>query len=355
MTGELPGTPENRLAWALERLHFLGNRVEERERLAWEGPWWHRPEDGDAAACWAGWMGGAWDQRRVFEGLYLEHAERAFRSVLVARRVPSSAAHRAIEGLRESFFYRLMMPDDDGVPGWAELAARTLETAEGGPMEPLVAVLGGSQRRIAAVCASSRGSWRNNRARARRWPHPPGAGPAAGAQARRSGGTPRHPRAHRLRRPPLRLDLGLGGDRPRAPGRHHARPSPHPAHEGTRAWARAHMAGVGSSPLASFSRRQNLLPSLRQAHEGPRVDTLKAVCRSYPRLLSDLYAISCALMIERLSLFQSGWQCRRGLNGSQDLFSFASVTCISVSCTRDVPHGAHMFRPPRVWRKLRSS
>ncbi|MEL6342247.1 MAG: hypothetical protein AAFV53_03890, partial [Myxococcota bacterium] len=154
-------TPHHRLAWALAELDFYGWETERRERLAWqETPYCPSPEqDAEAATLWASWFSGnPWGLRERWEALFLSPTIRTFRGVCEARRLPRSVIDRVTDDLEEGFFYRLI--GGEGTPGWAELAARTLETA--GPVVALAAALPPQAWDRLARCAATRGSWQDS-------------------------------------------------------------------------------------------------------------------------------------------------------------------------------------------------
>jgi len=178
--GALEDAPERRLAWALAALDHCGREVERRERWAWSAVQ-HTPSPHDeaSAALWAGWLGGQpWSLRERWEALYLSPVVRTFRGVCEARRLPKPVVTRIVRDLEEGFFYRLV--GGDGVPGWAELAVRVLETDA--PVRALAAALDAAAWDRLSRCAVSRGSWQESCAAV--WSTLPEAGSRARALTR---------------------------------------------------------------------------------------------------------------------------------------------------------------------------
>lgn len=161
-TRALEDTPLHRLAWGLERLHFLAARVEDRERRRWavaEHPA-DPARDAETAGLWAAWLSGnPWSLRRPWEKLFLPEATRVFRAIAADRKLAPEIARRVIDDLREAFFYR-MIGGKGALPGWAELAARVLETAPPGPLESVLRSLPAADRARLGACAAGRGVWR---------------------------------------------------------------------------------------------------------------------------------------------------------------------------------------------------
>lgn len=148
-------------AWALCALDVLGCEVERRERQAWADVRYPlAPQrDQQTAALWAQWLDGdPWSLRAPWESLFLSATVRTFRGVCEARRLPPDVVTRAVRDLEEGFFYRLV--GGDGVPGWAELAARVLETD--GPVQALAEVLDEAAWDRLSRCAATRGSWQES-------------------------------------------------------------------------------------------------------------------------------------------------------------------------------------------------
>lgn len=158
---EVADTPEARALWTLANLAFIGEQVEDRERAAWaREPFPASPkEDAEVAALWARlFQGGAalWADQRRWESLCLEPAMAAFRQVLSTRELPPGVAKQALTELRDGFWFQ-MLGGKGGVPGWAELAARVLETVGGVPA--LTLALADEDWSLAARCTVSRGTW----------------------------------------------------------------------------------------------------------------------------------------------------------------------------------------------------
>ena len=155
-------SPEASERWARVRLQRLGVRMAAEARGAWAEGWTPRADDAVAAAVWADLATSSWGQRAALEAMWLGPAQRAFRAVCGSRSLPRSAVDQASRGLRDALYYRLVLPDRSGLPGWLSLATRVLETAPAGPLGPLLSTLAPSQRRRLGVCAVSRGSWRHS-------------------------------------------------------------------------------------------------------------------------------------------------------------------------------------------------
>ncbi len=158
---ELASRPPRRgRQWGLDALAFVGAEVERIERAAWrEASVAMRPDparDTETTALWAAWFAGdPWSGRGRWEALFLDEAVRVFMAVLRARKIPDSARGTALEDLRESFFYSMVMGD---IPGWAELAARTLETGPEGPVPALRRLAGPTEQQHLSSCAATRGT-----------------------------------------------------------------------------------------------------------------------------------------------------------------------------------------------------
>lgn len=157
----VPASPRSRRAWALETLCFLGEQVEDRERAAWSRePLAPSPaEDAEAAQLWARmFQGGAavWSDQRRWEKRCVEPAMAAFRQVLSTRELPPGVAKQALAELRDGLWYQLL-GGKGGVPGWAELAARVVETSGGVPA--LALALADEDWSLAARCTAARGTW----------------------------------------------------------------------------------------------------------------------------------------------------------------------------------------------------
>ena len=174
--------PVSRLAWALEQLAFVGSEVERRERRAWADTRYptHAERDGETAGLWAQWFSGSpWGVRERWEKLFLPAATRVFHGVCAARKLPQDVMERSREDLREAFFFRMLSGE---LPGWAEVAARTLETSSVSLVVALASLLDDEAWARVSRCAATRGSWADT-AHAL-WPEIPG-GPARGLALRR--------------------------------------------------------------------------------------------------------------------------------------------------------------------------
>jgi len=148
----------------LARLDALGGWVEDRRR-AWDAEVFapHPTRDAEAATLWAGWLSGApWGIKEGWEARWLPDARKVFAGVAIARGLPDGARRNVIDDLAETFFYRLLGAGD-GLPGWAEVAVRTLETQA--PVAPIVAALDDRARHTAGTCVAARGHWRRTVAR----------------------------------------------------------------------------------------------------------------------------------------------------------------------------------------------
>lgn len=154
-------SPEARQTWAVDCLLFLGEQVEDRERAAWgREPLRPSPrEDAEVASLWAGMFGGGsaiWSSQKRWENLLMPPAMASFRQVLSTRELPSGVARQALTDLRDGLWFQLL-GGRDSVPGWAELAARVLETCGGVPA--LAVVLSDEDWSIATGCVAARGTW----------------------------------------------------------------------------------------------------------------------------------------------------------------------------------------------------
>jgi len=161
-TAPEPAAPVTPRVWALVTLADIGADIELEVRGAWRQ---QQPpaaaDDVDAAALWQRWPTGGpalWAAREPWEARYLDAAVGAFRQVLASRELPPERVRSALADLREGFWFQLL-GGSEGAPGWAELAARVLETAPPGPVEALTGSLGASARAVAGRCASARGYW----------------------------------------------------------------------------------------------------------------------------------------------------------------------------------------------------
>lgn len=158
---QVDDSPEACQLWAVENLLFLGEQVEDRERAAWaREPLRPSPrEDAEVALLWAGMFGGGatiWSSQKRWENLLMPPAMASFRQVLSTRELPSGVARQALTDLRDGLWFQLL-GGKDSVPGWAELAARVLETCGGVPA--LAVVLSDEDWSIATSCVAARGTW----------------------------------------------------------------------------------------------------------------------------------------------------------------------------------------------------
>ena len=154
-------TPQHRAAWALENLAFLGEQVESRERAAWGREQFDIKlnEDAAVATLWARlFQGGAgvWSDQKKWEALCLPAATASFRQVLSTRELPSGVAKQALTELRDGLWFQLL-GGKGGTPGWAEIAARVVETCGGLP--GLTLSLHDEEWAVATGCAVARGAW----------------------------------------------------------------------------------------------------------------------------------------------------------------------------------------------------
>jgi hypothetical protein len=146
-------------AWAEAELVRIGERLETRERGAWRAARWPAEPEADARAAfaWACWFAGdPWSGRKPWDALYLPVATRVFGAVLEARQLPPGVRDRVQGDLRDGFFFALLGGEP---PGWAEVAARVVETLGDGPIESLAACLGPTGRAVSGTCMAARGSW----------------------------------------------------------------------------------------------------------------------------------------------------------------------------------------------------
>ena len=158
---EVPASPASHAAWALEHLVFIGEQVEARERAAWAREQYDiKPlEDQAVSQLWARvFAGGAavWGDQKRWEALCLPAATASFRQVLSTRELPPGVAKQALTELRDGFWFQFL-GGKGGVPGWAEIAARVVESLGGLP--GLTLALDDGEWAIATGCASVRGAW----------------------------------------------------------------------------------------------------------------------------------------------------------------------------------------------------
>jgi len=160
--GLTPGARLSPRAWALLTLAETGADVEAEVRGAWRA---RQPpasaDDVEAAALWQSWVSGGpalWGARDDWEGRYLDAAVGAFRQVLASRELPAERVRTALSDLREGFWFQLL-GGGEAAPGWAELAARVLETAPPGPVEALADTLRDGARAVGGRCVAARGYW----------------------------------------------------------------------------------------------------------------------------------------------------------------------------------------------------
>lgn len=157
----VPDDRERRAAWALEHLSFLGEQVEARERAAWGREQYDIKLNEDAATrtLWSRvFQGGAgvWADQKRWEALCLPPAQGSFRQVLSTRELPPGVAKQALTELRDGFWFQFL-GGKGGVPGWAEIAARVVESLGGLP--GLALALEDSEWGVATGCAVVRGAW----------------------------------------------------------------------------------------------------------------------------------------------------------------------------------------------------
>ncbi len=178
------------LAWAIDELDFLGSEIARKEREAWIArPFPDQPEkDAASRTLWTQWFDGdLWSGRETWEHLFLGPCAAVFQGVLGVRHVPADVRDRVLDDLREGFFFQLL-GSRDGLPGWLEVAVRTLETHPDGPVDGLAALLGEADRRRVGRCVNRRGSW--PRTAARIWPDLPHAKARAAVLAAALGDSP---------------------------------------------------------------------------------------------------------------------------------------------------------------------
>ena len=156
-----PAEDQASLLWTIEAIAFFGESVEDRERAAWgreaypENP----KEDAQTAALWARMFQGGpavWKDQKAWEALCMPPAMASYRQVLSTRELPPGVAKQALTELRDGLWFQLL-GGKDSTPGWAELAARVLETMGGAAA--LALALDTQGLGLAAGCAGVRGTW----------------------------------------------------------------------------------------------------------------------------------------------------------------------------------------------------
>lgn len=161
LRGGVEDGPPARRAWQLESLAFWGAEVERLEREAWRRERYPADPalDARAAALWTAWFTGdllrPWKHWRT---LYYPQVERAFAAVMEAAGTPVDRRDRVREELPEEVMTQLLTAPD-GVPGWLELAVRTLETGAPGPVDALAPLLTPEHRGVLAGCAVRQSPW----------------------------------------------------------------------------------------------------------------------------------------------------------------------------------------------------
>lgn len=112
------------------------------------------PGDARVAELWAQWgAGDPWSGQAEWNDLLLRPVVRSFRMALASRSIPGHVVERALGDVRDAMYYQLVGG------GFAELAAYVLETAPGGPVEPLYEMLSPEGRERVAGCVTRRGHW----------------------------------------------------------------------------------------------------------------------------------------------------------------------------------------------------
>ncbi len=149
------GTPRE---LAVQRLRVIGDRLT-GARSAWARAVFARsPADATVAAMWQRWgRGSPFEDQAAWLRLIERPVTTAFRQALLGRPLPENVVARAIGDLRDALFYQLI--GGRNASGFAEVATHVLETAPGGPVGPLFAVLSPRSRSLVATCVSRRGHW----------------------------------------------------------------------------------------------------------------------------------------------------------------------------------------------------
>jgi hypothetical protein len=157
---ELPASPLDARAWALDALGWLGEETEEVERGAWlRADWDPSPEDAERAAMWRRLPdGGFWSDRGRWTHGLMGDVVSVFRQVIESRQLPSEVARRAIADLRDVLPYKLAV-GGKAAGGLVQIGARVLETGPAGPLVELLDALPEGGRRAAGHCLSRRGHW----------------------------------------------------------------------------------------------------------------------------------------------------------------------------------------------------
>lgn len=122
-------SPAGRVAWGLASLARAADHARARSEAALRRKGLRPSEDDlQVRGLWARWFdGGAWTIQAAWEDRFLGDARSAFKAVLVTTGLDAPMGRRVLEELSEWFFFELLA-EEDGVPGWADLAARLLET-----------------------------------------------------------------------------------------------------------------------------------------------------------------------------------------------------------------------------------
>jgi hypothetical protein len=158
------------VAWGLEGLAWLGARIHQTERVAWQQAVTADPlRDAAHKVLWRQFLDGQfWDAQAAAESLWLPAARRGFAAALRARGVPAPERKQYVADYAESFFW-MLLGGRDATPGWKEVAVRLLERDGASAPSALADHLGPEGWSWVVRCPSARSpTWRA----ARRWALP---------------------------------------------------------------------------------------------------------------------------------------------------------------------------------------
>lgn len=156
-----PIEPEDPCAWALDELCFLAEETERRERRAWACSPADPAADQEALATWLCWFeGGALAIQAAGQWLRRHGAalERAFNAVRAHSPVSAAPQGVALRTALQRAFLNKMTQTNAGVPGWLDVAVRTLESTPDGAITALTRCLDEDSRRVVADCLVRRRS-----------------------------------------------------------------------------------------------------------------------------------------------------------------------------------------------------
>ncbi|MCB9743964.1 MAG: hypothetical protein H6740_15295 [Alphaproteobacteria bacterium] len=178
LAAQLPASEEavssrEAIAATLEGLGFWSQEVERRERAAWTEESYKIDPMRDAVAqgLWRRWFQGRfWEDQEDWERFLRGAVTRTIAGVVLERGVPRHRQAPLVRELRESLFMRLVGQDllrrplerrqsAEQLDGFLELAVRTLETAEPGPVDALAEIAGPEVWSWASRCPRARRSF----------------------------------------------------------------------------------------------------------------------------------------------------------------------------------------------------